>query len=186
MTRGNAYVRYGVIQALAKGATDDYNQFAKKRQLYLDKARRRANVAFNQYYFNKKTARETKKVEEARWVTEYYRKVQELIDHIFKKKQVNLDDSTVKEKIFIRQQEGNNAQKLATVKVNDPIAALNILESLRAVLLKKKMDMEQNRKDQEHNKSVTASCMDSSNTSQNISSASFMSGTTTSANKQEK
>ena len=108
-------------------------------------------------------------------MTEYYRKVQELIDHIFKKKKVNLDDSTVKEKMFIREQSGNTSQHLATVKVKDPVVALNILESLRAVLLRKKMDMEQDRKDQEHNKSVTASCLDSSNTSQNISSASFIS-----------
>lgn len=44
--------------------------------------------------------------------------------------------------------------------------------------MKKKMDMEQDRKDQEHNISATASYMDSSSTSQNISSASFMSATT--------
>jgi len=48
-------------------------------------------------------AREDKKAEQARWVTQYYRKVKELIDHIFKKKKkVDLDDSSVKEKMFIR------------------------------------------------------------------------------------
>ena len=51
---------------------------------------------------------------------------------------------------------------------------------MRAILLKRKMDLEQDRKDQEHNKSVTVSYMDASgNTSQsNLSAASFMSATT--------
>ena len=65
------------------------------------------------------------------------------------------------------------------MKLSNPEAALKILESLRAVLLKRKMDLEEERKDQEHNKSVSASYMDSSNTSQsNLSGVSFMSVTT--------
>ena len=60
-------------------------------------------MVFNKYYADKKIARDVTKVEQARWVTEYYRKVQELIDHIFKKKKkVDLDDSIVKEKIFLK------------------------------------------------------------------------------------
>ena len=54
-------------------------------------------------------ASQTKREEQARWVTEYFRKVQELIDHIFKKKKANLDDSTVKEKMFIREQSANTS-----------------------------------------------------------------------------
>ena len=48
---------------------------------------------------------------------------------------------------------------------------------MRALLLKRKIDMEQDRKDQEHNQSATVSYMDSSGAS-NLSAASFMSATT--------
>ena len=70
------------------------------------------------------------------------------------------------------------------MKISNPTASLNILESLRALLLGKKAGLEQERKDQEANKSVTVSYMDSSNTSQNQTAASFMSATTN-ATKEE-
>jgi hypothetical protein len=126
------------------------------------------------------------KVEQAKWVTDYYRRVQELIDHIFKRKHVENDDPNIKDKIFLRDHKESTAKTLSGIKISSPETALNILESLRAVLLKKKVDLEDDRRNQEHNKSVAASYMDSSsNTSQNVSAASFISATTN-ATKEDK
>jgi hypothetical protein len=63
------------------------------------------------------------------------------------------------------------------VKVSNPTVALDILQSLRALLLRKKLALDEARKDQEHNKSVSASCIDSS-ASQDVTQGSFMSAAT--------
>lgn len=41
------------------------------------------------------------KEEQSKWVTDYYRKVEELIDHIFGKKNQNVDPN-LQDKLFIK------------------------------------------------------------------------------------
>jgi hypothetical protein len=45
----------------------------------------------------------------------------------------------LKDRIFIKENQGNNSKKLASLKIKDPEAALGMLESLRALLLVKKI-----------------------------------------------
>lgn len=83
------------------------------------------------------------------------------------------------DKLFLKEQAEASTKKLGAIKITNPEAALAILQSLRAILLQQKIALEQERKDQEHNKSVSASFMDASNnSSQNLSGTSFMSTTT--------
>ena len=139
-------------------------------------------MAFNQFYFNKKAEREKKKEEEKKWITQYFRKVQGLIQHIFRVKKDQNDDPNLKDRIFVKEHQHDTAKSLKGTKISNPDVALDILEALRATLLKKKMALQEDRNEQEHNKSVTASYMDASNTSQgsqgNMTAASFMSATT--------
>ena len=72
---------------------------------------------------------------------------------------------------------------MSKVKLNNPQAVLGILQSIRAVLLRKKVSLEEARMEQEHNRSVSASCIDSSNasganTTQSMSGISMISATT--------
>ena len=66
--------------------------------------------------------------------------------------------------------------------MRDPSSALEILSSLRAVLLKRKEALTAQREEQEHHRSMSASAIDQS-TSQNVSSASFVSVATNDASQ---
>lgn len=57
--------------------------FAKKREEYLHNARRRAGAAYNQFKLDQKLEKDNLKAEQTKWITNYFRKVEELIDHIF-------------------------------------------------------------------------------------------------------
>lgn len=109
-----------------------------------------------------------------------------MIEHIFAINKTNQEDPNLKDRIFVKENEGNNSKKLASLKIKDPEAALGLLQSMRALLLVKKLELEQVRKDQEHNKSATVSQLDASNTSQqNLSGVSFISATSNATGKGE-
>jgi hypothetical protein len=173
---GNAYV-------LAAGATKDYNAFAAQRKQHLMNAQRRAAANHLHFFQEKKEQQDKLKEEQTRWITEYCRKVEQLIENILGKGGEN-EDPNLQDKLFLKEQEGKDTKYLAKVKVREPNDVLNVLQALRANLLKKKLALEQDRMDQEHkdkDKSVSASCLDASNTSQsqnNLSSASFISAAT--------
>ena len=74
------------------------------------------------------------------------------------------------------------------MKITNPKTALDILQTIRATLLKKKVNLEEQRRDQEHNKSVSTSYMETSqagNSSQNMSAVSFISATTNEGQESE-
>ena len=84
-------------------------------------------MAFNQFYFNKRMEREKKKEEEKKWITQYFRKIQELIQHIFKVKKDENDDPNLKDRIFVKQHQNDTVKSLKGTKISNPDVALNIL-----------------------------------------------------------
>lgn len=68
-----------------------------------------------------------------------------------------------------------SAKTLKEIKVADPSTALEILTSMRAVLLRRKEALAAEREEQEHHKSMTASGIDQSSTQNMSQTASFIS-----------
>lgn len=85
--------------------------------------------------------------------------------------------------MFLLSKGSLTANYLSQIKVKDPKIAFNILEELRILMMKKKMNFENQRQEQEsisinylENKSVSMSC--TSEVSQNVSQGSMLSEAT--------
>lgn len=63
------------------------------------------------------------KEEQRKWVTDYFRKVEDLIAHIFGHNTQN-EDPNLQDKLFIKEQGGKNAKTLAGFKIRDAASAL--------------------------------------------------------------
>lgn len=89
--------------------------------------------------FEQKQSRDNLKAEQVKWITNYFRKVEELIDHIFSRENSQNEDPNLKDKQFIKEHQGKDGKALGKVKIKDPQSALDILGALRALLLRKKV-----------------------------------------------
>lgn len=69
--------------------------------------------------------------------------MQQLIDHIYGNSQNN--DPNLQDRLFIKEMQAKTAKTLSNIKVTDPATAMNILTALRALLLKQKLNLEQQR-----------------------------------------
>lgn len=86
---------------LAAEATVESQKFATQRAQYLVSARRRAKISYQNYFQQKKEEMIRLKEQQKKWVINYYRKVDELIQHIFNKQIQNVDPN-LQDKIFIK------------------------------------------------------------------------------------
>lgn len=54
------------------------------------------------FMHSKKLERDHLKAEQAKWITDYFRRVEELIDHIFQRNNSQNEDPNLKDKLFIK------------------------------------------------------------------------------------
>ena len=87
---------------------------------------------------------------QSEWLKKLYRKLEEIARHIVEGEGESLEE---KEKMFLMSKSSLTADYLKKIKVRNPGIALDILEELRILLMKKKPSFEKERQEQDRTSS---------------------------------